>query len=140
MQLQAVEVVGGGSLADDHVPYANGDDILVINDTTKADQTVQLTIDFDVPQPGDCPLDLGQPQFNLTSSYHAEGLFFAPWVRVNNTSESVKPADPRLLSVPANWNWPGESTGIWLVYPKVSAPSSSAPQDGPIFTPLWWLP
>lgn len=133
-----------GVIVDDHVPFANGDDILVIDDTGGAHRPVELTIEFDVPEPGACPLDLGQPQFDLVGKYHGEGLFFAPWVLVNNTEnhiqEPVLPSDPRLLNVPADWTWPSEATAIWLVYPKVDPPLPSAPQAGPVFTPLWWLP
>jgi hypothetical protein len=133
-----------GVTVDENVPFTNGDDILIIDDTGGILQPVELTIEFDVPAPGACPLDLSQPQFDLVDKYHGEGLFFAPWVLVNNsdsgTQEPVRPTDPRLLNVPADWAWPGEATAIWLVYTKVSEPLPAAPEEGPVFTPLWWLP
>jgi hypothetical protein len=135
--------VVNGVTVNDHVPFTNGDDILVINDTGTL-QPVELTIEFDVPAPGACPLDLSQPQFDLVGKYHGEGLFFSPWVLVNNTEDGIQepvlPSDPRLLNVPLDWAWPGEATAIWLVYTKVSPPLATAPEAGPVFVPLWWLP
>ena len=135
-----------GVVEEDRVPYQNGDDILVIKNTGRPQPwpLIELTIEFDVPAPGACPLDLSQPQFDLVNQYHGEGLFFAPWIWIKDNSEAVQPwvdpADPRLLSVPADWIWPAERQAIWRVYPKVSAPSAADPEAGPIFVPLWWTP
>lgn len=115
-------------------PYQNGQDLLIIENTGNPTNTSELTINFDVPSPGDCPLDLSG--FDPIGTFHGEGLFFVPRIEVNNTGESITPGDPRLLGVPIDWIWPDEKQAIWLVYPDVSPPVVIV--EGPVFTPFWW--
>jgi hypothetical protein len=115
-------------------PYQNGQDLLIIANTGNPTNTSELTINFNVPSPGDCPLDLSG--FDPIGTYHGEGLFFVPRIEVNNTGETIGPGDPRLLGVPIDWMWPAEKQAIWLVYPDVSPPVVIV--DGPVFSPFWW--
>lgn len=117
-----------------NAPYQNGQDLLIISDTGNPTNTSELTITFNVPSPGDCPLDLDG--FDPIGSFHGEGLFFVPWARVKNTGEIIEAGDPRLLGVPIDWMWPAEKQAIWLVYPDVSPPVILS--EGPVFTPFWW--
>lgn len=115
-------------------PYQNGQDLLIISDTGNPTNTSELTINFDIPSPGDCPLELDG--FDPIGTFHGEGLFFVPRIEVKNTGESINPGDPRLLGVPIDWIWPEEKQAIWLVYPDVSPPVVIV--EGPVFTPFWW--
>ena len=117
-----------------NAPYQSGQDLLIITDTSNPPNTSELTINFEVPSPEDCPLDLDG--FDPIGSYHGEGLFFVPWLRVKNTGEIIGVGDPRLVGVPVEWVWPAAREAIWLVYPDVSPPVRLS--EGPIFTPFWW--
>jgi uncharacterized repeat protein (TIGR01451 family) len=114
--------------------YKNGDDLLIFTNTGNPTNTAELTINFNVPTHGECPLNVSG--FDPINTFHGEGLFFVPWVKVNNTGEKIMPGDPRLLGVPIDWKWPAEKQAIWQVYPDVSSPLVT--QDGPIFKPIWW--
>jgi len=133
----------GGVIVDDQVPYMSGDDILIIANSKLATEPVQLIIEFDVPAPGACPLDLSQPEFDLIGRFHGEGLFFAPWLLVTNTSDGstypIRPADARLLNVPGDWSWPPEDVAVWVCYPDgVEPPVPGNLPAGPVFSELWW--
>jgi uncharacterized repeat protein (TIGR01451 family) len=117
-----------------NAPYQSGQDLLIITNTGSPPNTSELTINFNVPSPGDCPLDLSG--FDPIGTFHGEGLFYAPWARVKNTGEIINVGDVRLLGVPIDWIWPDEKQAIWLVYPDVSPPVVIV--EGPIFTPFWW--
>jgi uncharacterized repeat protein (TIGR01451 family) len=114
--------------------YKNGDDLLIFTDTGSPPNRAEVTITFDVPAPGDCPLDLNG--FDPIGTFHGEGLFFFPWAKVKITGEKILPGDPRLLGVPIDWTWPAEKQEIWEVYPDVSPPIVI--EEGPVFKPFWW--
>jgi len=71
-------------------------------------------------------------------TYHGEGLFYDPYIKVLNTGDVIHAGDARMLSVPTDWTPPGEGTAIWVPYPKVGA--ASDPCVGPVFTAYWWKP
>ncbi|UCG22818.1 MAG: hypothetical protein JSW55_11605, partial [Chloroflexota bacterium] len=129
-----------GGVSDPPVDYTVGDNIVIIEDSSWDPQQVALTIDFDVPEldPGACPLDLSQDEFDIIGNFHGEGLFFKPWILVDNVFDNiedpVRPGDVRLLNVPQDWAWPTpEGTPIWTCYPDgVSGPPP------PTFSELWW--
>ncbi len=133
----------GGVPVETNVDYDVGDNIVIIENSGWTPQRVALTIDFDVPEPGACPLDLSQPEFDLIGAFNGENLFFAPWILVNNSFQNtqypVEPGDSRLLNVPADWVWPPERVAIWTCYPDgVSPPIDQT--VGPVFSELWWQP
>lgn len=112
---------------------AVGIDVILVPYTGSPPDAVQLILYFD---PG-CPFDFSA--FNPYSSFHGEGLFFDPYIYVNNTEEEIHKGDPRMLTVPTDWQWPTpDGTAIWIVYPKVGPAVN--PFLGPVFVAFWWLP
>jgi hypothetical protein len=127
------ELYSDGNLVDwgDYIT-GTGIDVVLVPDTGSPPDNVQLVLYFD---PG-CPFDFSA--FDPYSSYHGEGLFFDPYIYVNNTGQEIHTGDPRMLTVPTDWEWPAEAQRIWYKYPKVGAVVN--PYFGPIFIPYWWLP
>ncbi len=109
-----------------------GIDVILVPDTGNFPSTVKLVLYFD---PG-CPFDFSA--FDPYSSFHGEGLFFDPYIIVNNTGQEIHRGDVRMLTVPTDWEWPSEGQRIWFKYPKVG--EAIDPFLGPVFIPFWWLP
>ncbi len=127
--------------------YTPGLNFLLIPNTKDPADLVELRIDFDVENPGDCPRYCGEP--DPVNEYHGEWLFFDPWLTVYPAYgwepyeiHVLRPPDdpepePRILTVPIAWAPPPEGTAIWEVYcSTVSEPVD--PLKGPVFTPYWW--
>jgi hypothetical protein len=124
--------------------YTPGDNFLLIPNSKDPADLIELRIDFDVAEPGDCPRYCGEP--NPIEEFHGEWLFFDPWLTVYpRASDDIDPyeihvlrppddpePEPRILTVPAAWVPPPEKVPIWNIYPCV--------QEGnpPIFMPYWW--
>jgi hypothetical protein len=90
-------------------------------------RTATLTIIFDQLMPFDLSaFDPDDP--------HGEGLFFDPWLKVQNTGNEIHVGDPRILTVPIDWMWPEAGVPIWLAYDE--GVTSGNP---PSFTADWWL-
>jgi len=129
-----------------NVPFVGDDgvDIVVFEDTgdifpnqtnttqTNAclapDRTAQLTITFGEP----CPFDI--EGLNPTAP-NGGGLFFDPYIEVNDTGETISAGDIRLLTVPDTWLWPQERVPIWDVYTEVENDGSNQP----VFTTETWF-
>ena len=105
---------------------------------TVATVWAKLTITFDTP----FYHDFSQYDPYSASNMHGEGLFFDPYIEVDeaeadrtfdNPDYEVHQGDPRILTVPDSWEWPEEGVAIWAVY--VDSVSMGNP---PVFTPAWW--
>jgi hypothetical protein len=137
-----LEVKTGGSTSTFSGTYTRGDSFPIIPNTGDPPDLVALTINFDLPSGGGCPFDLAG--FDPVSAYHGQWLFFDPWLYVMNTREEIHviktvQGEARILSVPADWQWPKpDGNAIWKAYPKVRPPDPTQPQAGPIFTRYWW--
>ncbi len=106
-----------------------GIDVLLVPNTGSPPTEVKLIITFN---PG-CQFDFSV--FDPYSTYHGEGLFFDPYLYVNNTGQEIHQGDVRMLTVPTDWTWPTpDGNAIWNVYSKVTAGSP------PTFVPYWWTP
>jgi LruC domain-containing protein/uncharacterized repeat protein (TIGR02543 family) len=97
-----------------------------------------LTITFDTP----FYYDFSQYDPYSASNMHGEGLFFDPYIEVDEAESDrefdipnyeIHKSDPRILTVPDTWQWPEEGIAIWNVY--VSSVSEGNP---PVFSPAWW--
>lgn len=137
-----LKVTTGGSTSTSSGKYTRGQSFVLVPDTGEPPNLVELTINFDLPSGGGCPFDL--TGFDPASTYHGQWLFFDPWLYVKDTGEEIHvirtdEGEARILSVPADWQWPTpDGYAIWNVYSKVHPPDPARPQAGPIFTPYWW--
>jgi hypothetical protein len=94
----------------------------------QSERSAVLSIDF-----GDgCYFDFDA--YDPYSSFHGEGLFFDPYLYVNNTGDEIHVGDVRMLTVPTDWMWPEAGVGIWLAY--TNGVSSGPP---PTFSTDWWI-
>jgi hypothetical protein len=108
---------------------ASGIDVVLVPNTGSPPALVKLILTF---APG-CQFDFSA--FDPYSSYHGEGLFFDPYLKVLGPGYEIHQGDPRMLTVPTDWVWPTpDGNAIWNVYPKVTA------GDPPTFVPYWWTP
>jgi hypothetical protein len=142
----ALEIIANGIPSVETGSFSPGQDFLIIPDTSAPLDWARLEITF----PGEgCPFDLGNP--DPINNYHGEWLFFDPWLDVENPYTPIpqevhvrRPPDPlapepRLLTVPLDWDWPTpDGNAVWNLYPKVDPPDPNNPALGPIFSPLWW--
>jgi len=94
----------------------------------ESNRTAQLTITFDDP----CPFDIDSLE---PTKPNGSGLFFDPYITVNQTGETINTGDIRLLTVPDTWLWPQESVPVWEVYDEVDNDGS----DQPVFTTETWF-
>lgn len=93
----------------------------------QSERSAVLSIDF-----GDgCYFDFSA--YDPYSSFHGEGLFFDPYLYVNNTGDEIHVGDVRMLTVPTDWMWPEAGVGIWLAYPD-----GVSPGPPPTFVTDWW--
>jgi hypothetical protein len=94
---------------------------------TAPDRTAELVIRFD----DWCPFDIDALE---PTKPNGSGLFFEPYITVNQTGETITVGDSRLLTVPDTWLWSIEDTPVWNVYDEVD-------NDGgvPDFTTETWF-
>jgi hypothetical protein len=128
-------------------PYTSGQDLMIFDSTELPDDctpnTATLEINFDVPSPGACSLDLSG--YDPIGTFNGEGLFYVPSLVVKHPANdedswperwfTIKPTDPpdrRIIGVPEKWIWPREGVPLWNVYPLVTPPPP------PLFQPFWW--
>lgn len=126
------ELSGPGISDSGSYDGSTGIDVVLVPNTGSwvyPDDVVSLSISFE----GDCEFSF--PVWDQ-EVYHGENLFFDPYIYVNQTGEAIHTGDVRMLTVPTDWQWPGEFQSIWLEYQGVSEPTT--PTGGPVFTPLWW--
>jgi hypothetical protein len=123
-------------------PTPPGTNFLLTPNSKDPPDLVELRIEFDVANPGDCPRYCGEP--DPLYEYHGEWLFFDPWLTVY--PRPTDPLDPyeihvlwppddpesRILTVPETWEPPDAMQPIWEKYPCVG---EGIP---PLFTPYWW--
>ena len=64
---------------------------------------------------------------------HGETTPFGMELEVWNTGQVIGNGDPRMLVIPAWWDWPQETVAIWEVYDGVT------PADPPQFSADWYL-
>lgn len=130
---------GTYTLTRDDVEVESGDyidtsdlKVLIVPNTGDYPDEVVLSLFFD--EEDHCHFEF--PTF-YDDHYHGEDLFFDPWIYVNNNGQEVHTGDPRLVTVPTDWQWPTpDATRIWWVYPDVGA--TTDPCEGPLFTESWW--
>ena len=79
---------------------STGVDVVLVPNTGSAPGNVTLNLYFDAP----CAFDFSA--FDPYATYHGEDLFFDPYIRVNNTGQEIHQGDPRMLTVPIDWQWP----------------------------------
>jgi hypothetical protein len=111
-------------------PYTSpGIDVVVIEDssTNAYNDQALLIISFDP----DCQWSF--PTWDDTK-HHGETLFYDPYIEIYGESCEVHVGDPRLLTVPTDWDWSAEAQAIWIKYPNVSVGNPST------FVPGWWIP
>ena len=137
-------VTRDGSTTIETGVYTPGDNLLLVPNSKDPPDLVELRIEFDVEEPGDCPRYCGEP--DPVNEYHGEWLFFDPWLTVYpRPLDGIDPyeihvlrppddpaSEPRILTVPAAWVPPLEKTPIWEVYLCVG--EGNPPQ----FTAYWW--
>lgn len=126
-----------GAVTSASGPYQPGDSIELIEDTEFPPDLVELKIEFDVPSPGACPFEYGDP--DPISQYHGEWLFFDPWIYVYTSDEKIHHGEgelePRILTVPADWQWPTpDGVRICTLYSGVE----NCVPGPPTFSPFWW--
>lgn len=106
-----------------------GIDVVLVPNTASPN-TAQLRLQFDTP----CDFDLND--FDPFATFHGESLFFDSYLFVNDTGEEVHQGDPRMLSVPTDWQWVTiDGRPIWLEYQKVGP---AVDETGPVFVTRWW--
>jgi len=103
--------------------------------------TAVLTIDFSTP----FYHDFSQYDPYSGDSMHGEGLFFDPYLEIDQNSGDSKYHDPpedvvhkeddRMLTIPVDWKWPEEGEAIWDVYTTGVTDNSPGAPD---FVTNWW--
>jgi len=91
-------------------------------------RTAELTITFDEP----CPFDIESLE---PTKPNGGGLFFEPYITVNQTGETITTGDIRLLTVPDTWLWPLKEVPIWDVYDEIDDDGTGQP----VFTTETWF-
>ena len=137
-------VTVGGVVTTETGDYTPGDNFLLIPDTGVPADLVELQIEFDVPEAGACPRNLGD--VNPIEFYYGEWLFFDPWLTVYPREDMnwdiyeihvnrppIEP-EPRILTVPIAWMPPPEKVPIWCVYSGVTKGEDGQPD----FEQYWW--
>lgn len=99
-----------------------------VNDCVASNRTASLTLTFDAP----CPFDIDSLE---PTAPNGSGLFFDPYITVNQTGETIDAGDIRLLTVPDTWLWPQERNPIWEVYDEVDDDGTGQP----VFTTETWF-
>jgi LruC domain-containing protein len=99
-----------------------------VNDCVAPSQTAELTMTFDDA----CPFDIDGLE---PTAPNGGGLFFDPYITVNQTGETISAGDIRLLTVPDTWLWPQERNPIWEVYDEVDDDGTGQP----VFTTETWF-
>jgi LruC domain-containing protein len=99
-----------------------------VNDCVAPNRTATLTLTFDAP----CPFDIEGLE---PTAPNGSGLFFDPYITVNQTGETIDAGDIRLLTVPDTWLWPQERVPIWDIYTEVDDDGTGQP----VFTTETWF-
>jgi len=125
------------SLGSEHHNHTN---TLECEGPTSPDEKPVLIILFDEP----FYHDFSQYDPYIGGSMHGQGLFFDPYLEIDQNSSDWKYNDPpedsvhtedyRMLTVPGDWSWPEEGEAIWDVYTT----GVTDDDDPPEFTTGWW--
>ncbi|MDD5703262.1 MAG: hypothetical protein PHU23_14590 [Dehalococcoidales bacterium] len=114
-----------------HYPTIGNTDPAAPQHQTYVPTTVTATLEivFDAPY---ASFDVSSYDPYNPANAHGEGLFFNPYLHVNNTGEDIDVGDVRMLTVPDDWMWPEAGIGVWLAYPAVDL------GNPPLFSEDWW--